>query len=170
MCSCSRLRPDFDSFGLFFYSGVSIQIFCASQTLSEKRSAGGTLVCDHGKKKKMNVEGPHINAVPQGVRNRPTPQECAFPSGVCKEPGHLLQKEHRRKRGRRGQDRHLHRHLSWTRKAPNAGGLESTQNPPWPWSARERVVLKTMENYLKKSETFLVWDQRIGAFLAQPRG
>ena len=41
-------------------------------------------------------------------------------------------------------------------------------NPLWPWNAREDVLIKTKENYLKKSKTFQVGFSELEQFLHSP--
>ena len=97
---------------------------------------------------------PSVEAVSETVSNRPTPQSVPLKavSGCVRNGAPLAREEHRRKKGRRGQDHRQHRHLSWTRKAPNAGRSQ------WQWNARERVLIKSLENCLTKSEHIQVGD------------
>ena len=56
-----------------------------SQTLSLSESAVPTALCccvNSQKSARMNLEGPPIKAVPEAVRNRPTPQSARLKSGA----------------------------------------------------------------------------------------
>ena len=64
-----------------------------------------------------------------------------------------------------GQGHLLHRSFELEEEGPHRWQIRVDVNPPWQWN----VLINTMENYLKKSETL---QDRIGmgAFVALPRG
>ena len=82
---------------------------------------------------------------------------------------HFRQKERHCKKGRRGLNHHRQLlHLSGKKKGPQHWKIGVDVNPPWPWSARERTLIKTMASYLKKSEQFHVGFNEPKHFLLSP--
>ena len=108
---------------------------CVSKTLVpqnlsfSRRGASDALASCQTKNVRMNLAGTPVEKQCQrrsetGPRRKVRrSKRCLSMQGTGR---HLLQKEHRRKKGRRGQDHRPHRHLRWTRKAPDAGSSVST--------------------------------------------
>ena len=72
---------------------MSLLVFCLrillspsvsqTQSFSEKRGARGAFsLCEQSARARMNIEGPLFKAVPETVRNGPSPQSALFKSSA----------------------------------------------------------------------------------------
>ena len=114
------------------------------------------------KKAIMHVEGPPVKAVPEAVRNRPTPQRALCNAVLeCVRNRAQPAPERTPLHERQICPGLPHRHLIRTRKTPRSK----------PSMAVECTgTLQNNRSCLKKSEQFHGCDQQVGTFLAQHSG